>query len=64
MTVNMESLILQTFTQPFAVVDWKPYKHAELYDVTVSAKYCTAHAQYADPFGSQVFGLQLGKRRS
>ena len=51
MTVDIELLISQTFTQPLAVIDWKPYKHAELSDVTVSAKYCTVRAQHADPFG-------------
>lgn len=33
----MSLLILQTHAQPLSVVDWKPHKHAELSDVTVSA---------------------------
>jgi hypothetical protein len=50
MKVDMGLLILQTFTQLLAVIDWKPYKHAELFDVAVSAKYCTVHAQPTDSF--------------
>jgi amidase len=42
-------LIPQMVTKNLAVVDWKPYKHAELYEVTVRAAFGTAERQSAYP---------------
>jgi amidase len=36
-------------TKSLAVVDWKPYKHAELYKMTVRAAFGTAETQSAYP---------------
>src|SRR6266566_542390 len=40
-------LIPRMVTKNLAVVDWKPYKHAELYEVTVRAAFGTAERQSA-----------------
>lgn len=46
---NMISLIPQMVSENLAVVDWKPYKHEELYKVTVRAAFGTAEMQPAYP---------------
>jgi amidase len=45
----MIPLIPQMVTENLAVVDWKPYKHAELYQVTVRVVFCRAEIQSAYP---------------
>lgn len=45
----MIPLIPQMVINNLAVVDWEPYKHAELYKVTVRAAFGTAEMQSAYP---------------
>lgn len=39
----MIPLVREVVTKSFVVVDWKPYKHAELYKATVRAEFGALH---------------------
>jgi amidase len=45
----------QMVTKILAVVDWKPYKHAELYKITVRAAFGTAEMQSAYPSQTDIW---------
>lgn len=51
----MTPLIPQMVTKNLAVVDWKPYKHAELYEVTVRTAFGTAERQPAYPSQTDIW---------
>jgi amidase len=51
----MIPLIPQIVTKDHAVVDWKPYKHAEIYEVTVRAAFSTAEMQSAYPSQTDIW---------
>jgi amidase len=51
----MIPLIPQMVTENPAVVDWEPYKHAEIYKVTVRATSGTAEMQSAYPSQTDIW---------